>query len=73
MAFADETDDTYEGLLSADCDRVEWETLAGKTQIATAILEHRLGVKPNQNLIDKFLMNIASGWKNGYQPTVFVG
>ncbi|HXP98623.1 MAG TPA: hypothetical protein VN845_01000, partial [Solirubrobacteraceae bacterium] len=69
----DETDDTYEGLLTADGDGIEWETLAGKTQIATAILEHRLGAQPSQDLIDEFLMNIASRWKDGYQPTVFVG
>jgi hypothetical protein len=49
------------------------ETLVGKTQIATAILEHRLGAQPRQGLIDEFLMNIASGWKDGDQPTVFVG
>ena len=73
LAYADETDDTYEGLLNADGDGIEWDTLAGKTQIATAILEHRLGVKPTQDLIDEFLVNIASGWKDGYQPTVFVG
>ena len=24
-------------------------------------------------LIDEFLIDIASGWKDGYQPTVFVG
>jgi len=51
-AYANETDDTYEGLLSADGDGIEWETLAGKTQIATAILEHRLGAQPSQDLID---------------------
>jgi len=73
LAYADETDDTYEGLLSADGDAIEWETLAGKTQIATAILEHWLGVKPTQDLIDEFLMNIAAGWKDRSQLTVFVG
>jgi hypothetical protein len=73
LAYADETDDTYEGLLSADGDGIEWETLAGKTQIATAILEHWLRAQPSQDLIDEFLMNIASRWKDGYQPTVFVG
>jgi hypothetical protein len=73
LAYADETDDTYEGPLSADQDGIEWETLAGKTQIATAILEHRLGAQPSQDLIDEFLMNIASRWKDGYQPTVFIG
>jgi len=73
LAYADETDGTYEVLLTADGDGIEWETLAGKTQIVTAILEHRLGVQPTQDLIDEFLMNIASAWKDGYQPTVFVG
>ncbi len=73
LAYADETDDTHEVLLSADGDGIEWETLAGKTQIAIAILEHRLGAQPTQDLIDEFLVNIASGWKDGYQPTVFVG
>lgn len=73
LAYADETDGTHEVLLAADGDGIDWETLAGKTQIATAILEHRLGVTPTQDLIDRFLMDIASGWKDGYQPTVFVG
>ncbi len=73
LAYAGEADDTYEGLLTADGDVIEWETLGGKTRIATAILEHRLGAQPSQDLIDEFLMNIASRWKDGYQPTVFVG
>jgi hypothetical protein len=30
LAFADETHDTYEGLLRADGDRIESETLAGR-------------------------------------------
>jgi hypothetical protein len=73
LAYADETDDTHEGLLSADGEGIDWATFAGKTQIATAILEHLLGAYPTQDLIDEFLIHIASGWKDGYQPTVFVG
>lgn len=48
-------------------------TLAGKTRIATAILEHRLGNQPNQEQIDEFLITIASSWEDGDPPTVFVG
>lgn len=73
LAYADETDETYEALLSADDDGIEWETLAGKTQIATAILVHRLGDQPSQDQLDEFLITIASGWGDGYQPTAFVG
>jgi hypothetical protein len=73
LAYADEADDVYEVLLTANGDGIEWETLAGKTEIAIAILEHRLGGPPNLDLIDRFLADIASGWKDGYQPTVFVG
>jgi hypothetical protein len=73
LAYFDAEDGTDEGLLSADSDGLEWETLAGKTQIATAILKHRLGDSPTQDLIDEFLVNIASGWEDGYHPTVFVG
>ena len=32
-----------------------------------------LGAQPSQDLINEFLMNIASRWKDSYQPTVFVG
>jgi hypothetical protein len=73
LAYADEADETHEGLLSADGEAIEWETIAGKTQLATAILEHRLGGQPSQDQIDEFLVMIASRWKDGYQPTVFVG
>ena len=73
LAYADETDETYEALLSADDNGIDWESLAGKTRLATAILVHRLGDQPTQDQLDEFLIAIASGWKDGYQPTVFVG
>ena len=73
LAYADEFDDTYEALLSADGDGIDWSTFAGRAQMATAILEHRLGTQPTQDLIDEFLVNIASNWEDGFQPAVFVG
>ena len=46
LAYADETDETYEAPLSADADGIDWETLAGKTKIAKAILYTGSAISP---------------------------
>jgi hypothetical protein len=48
--------------------------LMDATQITTAILKHRLGDLPTQDLVDGFLIRRRTRlWEDGYHLTVFVG
>lgn len=73
VAYTDETDETSETVVPATDGGLDWTTIEAKTRIARAILEHRLGRPADNDLIDQFLIEIASGWEDGVPWTVFSG
>lgn len=73
VAYTDEVANTSETVVPGTNGGLDWTTIEAKRRIAEAILEHRLGQSPDNNLIDQFLVEIAAGWDDGIPWTVFSG